>query len=49
MTLVPDLRASDRLAALPMYDLPDLRTANDTLWHAPRAWPMPGLMLCHRS
>ena len=34
MTLVPIWRASDRLAALPMYDLPELRTANDMLWQA---------------
>jgi len=34
MTVSPVSRPSDRLAALPMYDLPVLRAANDALWRA---------------
>jgi ABC-type phosphate/phosphonate transport system substrate-binding protein len=34
MTLSPVSLPPDRLAAFPMYDLPELRAANDALWRA---------------
>jgi ABC-type phosphate/phosphonate transport system substrate-binding protein len=34
MRLSPNLRPSDRLAALPIYDSPELHAANDALWRA---------------